>query len=320
MNMTTREYRIIAFFVALILFIVLFFTQCNSNTTKANITTKEVVVTGFDGRFDPIQPIPLPEKKQFEKTVEYKGKRIKLTKQFDEKKADKFVEALKDTSDVTKPVRLYVEAVEKNHYQQFFKNADMEITIEASTTGGVVISATGGNLTINNININPYKVYTALLIQSGGDDPQSLSSGALTKGVTYKIDGGNDGDFSNVGSPSNDDSTSFVAINDEVPNNYGTCVLLYNTGAPVVTVLENTIGYVWFTYNNIGSYAVISDGLFIADKTTCITSQSAYNDTGVTFIYRDTESLIYIETQDFFTPGAANDILARTMLEIRVYN
>lgn len=201
------------------------------------------------------------------------------------------------------------------------------ITVGGPTSsGGVVISATGGNLTINNININPYKVYTALLIQSGGDDPQSLSSGALTKGVTYKIDGGNDGDFSNVGSPSNDDSTSFVAINDEVPNNYGTCVLLYNTGAPVVTVLENTIGYVWFTYNNIGSYAVISDGLFIADKTTCITSQSAYTLSGRTFIYRDTESLIYIETQDFFSmfndlaPGAANDILARTMLEIRVYN
>jgi len=40
-----------------------------------------------------------------------------------------------------------------------------------TSSGGVVISATGGNLTINDINIKPYKVYTALLTQSGTASP-----------------------------------------------------------------------------------------------------------------------------------------------------
>jgi hypothetical protein len=46
------------------------------------------------------------------------------------------------------------------------------ITVGGPTSsGGVVISATGGNLTINDINIRPYKVYTALLTQSGTASP-----------------------------------------------------------------------------------------------------------------------------------------------------
>jgi len=193
------------------------------------------------------------------------------------------------------------------------------ITVGGPTSsGGVVISATGGNLTINNININPYKVYTALLSQSGGDDQQPLSSGVVTKGVTYKIDGGSDGDFSNVGAPSNDDSTSFVAINDEVPNDYGTCVLLYNTGAPVATVLENTIGNIWFSYNNVGEYFIKSNGLFTPNKT--LTFGSFYNAGPQINFYMNNASInqneVFLQTGD---PVSADGYLNNTPIEIRVY-
>ena len=172
------------------------------------------------------------------------------------------------------------------------------------------------------VNNPPYKVYTALLTQSGGDNPQiSYGDENISLGVTYTI----------TANPNNYDLTIYGALNNNVGTSFastvtinlpydGSLVLSSNSGAPVVTVLENTIGNIWFIYQNIGTYEVISDALFIADKTTCITSQSAYNDTGVTFIYRDNVNLIYIETSDFFTQTFANDILAGTMLEIRVYN
>jgi hypothetical protein len=186
------------------------------------------------------------------------------------------------------------------------------------------------NFTIQEISdfvgLGPYKVYTALLTQSGGDNPQDWSSGSgpLILGYTYQISNNDGGtaDFTNVGAPNNNVGTYFVATG-TTPNSWGDSDnggLSGNEAAPVVTVLQNTLGNVWFIYQNIGTYEVISDALFIADKTTCITSQSAYNDIGVTFIYRDNVNLIYIETSDFFTQTSANDILAGTILEIRVYS
>ena len=168
-----------------------------------------------------------------------------------------------------------------------------------------------------------YKVYTALLTQSGGDNPVNLTSGAVTKGVTYVIDGGSDGDFSNVGAPSNDDSTWFVAINDEVPNSYGTgtTILIYNEGAPTVTVLENTIGNIWFTYNAVGQYICQSNGLFTYDKSTIVIG-NAHWETGTGYVASgfDTESDAYIKTKDFNNDFVSSDYLIRTPIEIRVYN
>jgi hypothetical protein len=66
------------------------------------------------------------------------------------------------------------------------------ITVGGPTSsGGVVISATGGNLTINNININPYKVYTALLTQSGTASPVAdiLENTLGTLTFTYVSEG-----------------------------------------------------------------------------------------------------------------------------------
>jgi len=127
--------------------------------------------------------------------------------------------------------------------------------------GGVTKSASVDQL-------RGYQVYTALLTQSGGSNGVNQTSGTFTVGVTYTIDAYNAGDdFSNIGGPAAGlqgqwDGFSFVAT--------GTTALVYsnsssidhNEGAPVVTVLENTIGNVWFTYNDFGKYLINSSNLF----------------------------------------------------------
>jgi hypothetical protein len=167
-----------------------------------------------------------------------------------------------------------------------------------------------------------YKVFTALVSQTGASDPQTLSSGAVTKGVTYRIDGGNDGDFSNIGAPSNDDSTSFIATINGEPNSYGTCSLLYDLGAPVAIVLENTIGNIWFEYRNVGEYRVWSNSLFIEDKTAIDIDAFSYLNIGnYSFIANQT---LFPESNFDITStisGAPNDdLLAKNRLEIKVYN
>lgn len=67
----------------------------------------------------------------------------------------------------------------------------------------------------------PYKVYTALLTQSGGDDERDIDGGGLTIGVTYLIlDNSGGADWTNVGSPNNEIGTYFVA-NEVNPNSWG---------------------------------------------------------------------------------------------------
>jgi hypothetical protein len=115
----------------------------------------------------------------------------------------------------------------------------------------------------------PYKVYTALLTQSGGDDPQyyTETNTLLTIGVTYTISAYDQGDdFTNIGASSNRQGVSFVATG-TTPAVWSGSTLDYNTGAPVVTVLENTIGDIWFTYHDIGRYVINSSGLFTSQKT-----------------------------------------------------
>jgi hypothetical protein len=203
-----------------------------------------------------------------------------------------------------------------------------------STTKYIVNNLTGqtitGDLTINgNIvitgttNTRPYKVYTALLRQSGSGDTQNLSSGAVTKGVTYQISGVGF-DCTNVGAPNNDDGTYFVATNNEVPTAYGSGSLVYNTGAPTVIVLENTIGNIWFEYTDIGIYTINCD-LFIDNiEKLFLQSGKPNNASSDVFGYVDlfqSEGLsVYMTTKDFDTNTLSNGVLSITPIEIRVYN
>jgi hypothetical protein len=180
-----------------------------------------------------------------------------------------------------------------------------------------------------------YKVYTALLTQSGGSADLYLDTGTLTIGVTYNIENNSPGmDFTNVGAPNNNLDTSFVATG-TTPASWGSNedtenkTLLYIQGAPVVTVLENTIGNIWFTYADIGQYYALSENLFPLNKTGAFIGGSSVQSNCPSFIANSAPpgnpfagSGVYIQcsgveyTPDYYT----DDALLNTMLEIRVYN
>jgi len=169
-----------------------------------------------------------------------------------------------------------------------------------------------------------YKVYTALLTQSGGDGPLGNCSDdpqPLVIGVTYQIFS-NDGtaDFTNVGAPNNNIGTYFVATG-TTPNNWGTpgdVCLDYNTGAPVVTVLENTIGNIWYTYIGLGDYFINSNGLFINEKTFALIGTTGFStgagDSGAAIMLTNPPNNVEV------TALNGDDALASTPIEIRVYN
>jgi hypothetical protein len=115
-----------------------------------------------------------------------------------------------------------------------------------------------------------YKVFTALLTQSGGDVSNIIyGDESFLLGVTYTItDNPDNDDLTLYGAPNSNVGTSFVSTSDGVTLPYTASLQLSsNNGAPVVTVLENTIGNVWFTYEVTGSYGINSNGLFIPHKT-----------------------------------------------------
>ena len=166
-----------------------------------------------------------------------------------------------------------------------------------------------------------YKVFTALLRQNGGSSFVNIDSGELQIGVTYVIKN-NGGDFTNVGAPNNDANTSFVATG-TTPNNWGGASLDYDEGAPVATVLENTIGNIWFTYVDTGYYQLSSESLFTNLKSTSImqtpTDGGDKSRPGLYTTYFDGESDFYISTFRIDL-RPRNEYLLNTFMEIRVYN
>jgi hypothetical protein len=171
-----------------------------------------------------------------------------------------------------------------------------------------------------------YKVFTALLTQRGGNNPYSVTegNGDLTIGKTYQITEqlGGGWDFTNVGAPNNDLNTWFVATG-TTPNSWGIDGSLYvNDGAPVAIVLENTIGNIWFTYVDAGGYSVVSDNLFVDNKTFInVTHFPAIEDLRIRFTFRKSSDpalidLVTVKSNE--TPS--DDLLLNTPIEIRVYN
>lgn len=169
--------------------------------------------------------------------------------------------------------------------------------------------------------VMPYKVFTALLTQSGGDNEQILDAGfTVVKGVTYTIVTNDyNVDLSRYGAPNNNVGTQFVAIiTDTLDGILDYLTLTYNTGAPVVTVLENTIGDIWFTYNDVGSYNANSDGMFRNNKVWITFTTAFYEDLIYWTLFRNNDDSIGIKTYD--NGALSNDVLHDTPIEIRVYN
>ena len=167
----------------------------------------------------------------------------------------------------------------------------------------------------------PYKVYTALLTQSGGDNELQITGGTLTVGVSYQVDINTGGaDFTNVGAPNNEIGTWFVATG-TTPTSWGTGALLYNTGAPVVAVLENTIGNIWFTYNVVGIYTAESNSLFTDKKTfQFINNDYTIGEDGQLIISNGgSDTTIYLASKDV-AQLPIDGLFYLTPIEIRVYN
>jgi hypothetical protein len=168
-----------------------------------------------------------------------------------------------------------------------------------------------------------YKVYTALLTQSGGDNEIEVTFGmTLEIGVTYYIlSNGGDFDLTIFGAPNSQVGTYFVCTTE------GTCpdgvFFTYNTGAPVVTVLENTIGNIWFTYEANGRYYIYSDALFTINKTTIFLGQVGDDgdptNPGFSSVVLANSNLIFINTFDGSNILENNGLIS-TPIEIRVYN
>ena len=184
-----------------------------------------------------------------------------------------------------------------------------------------------------------YKVYTALLTQSGGNDIMSQNIGFLTIGVSYIINDTQIGmDFTNVGALNNNVGTYFIAIG-TTPNSWGidvgAAVLNYSTGAPVATVMENTLGFnPIFMYGTQGGY-VMRESIYggemqrwqqnnipITVFINCGNNTSNYQFTAkANFTYE--EAQFYINSFNLDTPE--DDVLSdvdgfyKTSLEIRVY-
>jgi hypothetical protein len=176
--------------------------------------------------------------------------------------------------------------------------------------------------------VQPYKVFTVLLTQNGDDNIIGQNYGLLTIGVTYHLDEIlNPCDFTNVGAPNNEQGTYFIATG-TTPNNWGDDnTLTYNLGAPVATVLENTIGNVWFTYIADGIYTLNSNGLFTLGKSFSPNNQTVcynYGDLTYNLLIENDNSLdinsIRILTTEPITFNPGNDYLTNKSIEIRVYN
>jgi hypothetical protein len=169
-----------------------------------------------------------------------------------------------------------------------------------------------------------YKVFTGLLTQTGNSNPQILidtDNGNIVPGVTYQISNYQAGDdFTNIGAPSNANGVNFIATGNTATSWSGTTELNYNTGAPVVTILENTLGNVWFEYGSAGRYYLISNNLFVIEKTfISIQSQGNDNDTSnISSSYPQTSSQINVLINDSNGAGINDSIY--TSLEIRIYN
>lgn len=174
--------------------------------------------------------------------------------------------------------------------------------------------------------IRGYKVFTAFLTQSGERDILQLNEGDLTIGVTYQITTeGLNQDFTNVGAPNNNVGTYFIATG-TTPNNWGGGELEYNTGAPLATVLENTIGNIWFSYVDPGVYYVNSDGLFTTEPIPVIMPSMMNPGDDTIFVGNrvtwQNNAAITLETfnVEVGNIGRNNGNLQNNFFEIRVYN
>jgi hypothetical protein len=225
------------------------------------------------------------------------------------------------------PIAVYVNEVggyQTYRYSPFIKvNQDGGLT---SIAAGLEIT---GSLKQNGYEVKPYKVYIALLNQTGGSNPtvnNNSMQDALVIGQSYfiSVNDNLEGDFTNVGATSNAVGTYFVATGTN-PAAWGSnTVLNYNTGAPVATVLENTIGLLWWEIRGDNTFRLRAPGQNL--NTAYISSYSYYNiDNDTSIIFSVSPPSLSGASADFTSRNITNgtndtDALINTPIEIRIYN
>ena len=172
--------------------------------------------------------------------------------------------------------------------------------------------------------VRPYKAFSCLLKQTENPSDEELVQDPLTIGVTYAIVNdpeGVVGDFTNVGAPNNEADTHFIATG-EIPNSWGDSALYWNAGAPVVEVLENDLGNIFFVFKSTGSFVIVSDNLnFTPGKTAFINSTSYQPEIGVVTISPTNLNEEAVTFTTSLSDGPDQKLVQiPTFIEIRVYN
>jgi hypothetical protein len=168
----------------------------------------------------------------------------------------------------------------------------------------------------------PYKVFTGRVTQNGGSVFQNRNAGGtLTKGVTYTIISNGGYDFIPLGAPSNTVGTYFIC-NQTITTGLGIPFdLQFNTGAPVIDILENTIGNIWFTYNGGGNYLINSTGKFTLGKIWAVAGPVIAGTVLAPVVIDSYSGNINYMLIYYLTGGIVPDgYLQNIPIEIRVYN
>ena len=84
-----------------------------------------------------------------------------------------------------------------------------------------------------------------------------------------------------------------------------------STSAPVATIMNNAIGTITYERNSSGSYSILSDGLFVNNKTVVFIGDT--NEASNTYLTMVDEDEIIINT-------SADDVMDKMSIEIRVYS
>jgi len=229
---------------------------------------------------------------------------------------------------------------------------DVLETVEANIPGGGVTEIIAGDgisvdqgtgaVTVTNTvepYVAPYKVFTALVKQEGDTPNTGNKTGGddLSLGVTYYInDNGAGVDLTVFGAPNNDAGTYFICTTaGSLPLTIEPLLLTYGTTAPTATILENTIGNIWFEYSATGIYSIKSDDLFTLNKTfingTSLANYSVFNQFVVVnnggnpnfrgyFFNQDNPDAVILNTLKNSTQFNDDMINDPICIEIRVYN
>lgn len=207
-----------------------------------------------------------------------------------------------------------------------FKKNNNDIKFDATATTSnrtYVLPNVNGTIALtSDIPTPKYTVFTALLTQSGGDVPATTyGDEILNAGVTYQIISNPDAyDLTPYGAPNNNVGTYFIS-NQTTPLAFTISLeLLSNTGAPVATVLENTIGNIWFTFLADGSYFINKQDNFDPSKTTILIGPPTW-DGGDYYFQSGTDGVgpIYLISKYLPTGLNVNGAFQNTTIEIRIY-